>query len=288
MAERSVFVSKDTYPFFEEIHVQFDYFQGFALSQKRKNQIGLHQNFLACHPDEKVLEISGASLNSLGAALSAMNLKKQTTKGLTSVESAFQSSRIYGINSEIGPFPEYLFLPGKECKKIVKEKSQGLISYHYSFDGMYFHAPKHFISLFYNYLYLNALCEKDNQETVERLIAGQFTAFSDLATTSLNCQARSCAIFMSLYRNGLIDEVRDYNTYHELFRTTPDGKPTSPAAYENVQLLDSKGNVQLLSPVIPCTFRREDAIEWYNEHCGQLTNRKTEDNYLDRKTEAPE
>ena len=286
MAERSVFVSKNTYPFFEEIHVQFDYFQGHSLSQKRKNQIGLHQNFLARYPEYKVLEVSGASLNSLGAALSAMNLKKQTTKGLTSVESAFQSSRIYGINDDIGPFPEYLFLPGKECKKLVKEKSQGLISYHYYFDGMDFYAPKHFISLFYNYLYLNALCEKENREVAERLIAGEFTAFSDLATTSLNSQARSCAIFVSLYRSGMINEVRNYNTYLQLFRTAPDGKPTSPAAYEGVQLLDSKGKVQLLSSVVPCTFKREDAVEWYNEHCGLLTNRKTDDNYLDLKTEA--
>jgi hypothetical protein len=274
-------VSKNTYPFFEEIHVQFDYFRGFSLSQKRKNQIGLHQNFLTCYPEQRVLEVSGASLNSLGAALSAMNLKKHTTKGLTSVESAFQSSRIYGNNAEIGPFPEYLFLPGKECKKIVKEKSEGLISYHYQFDNMYFHAPKHFISLFYNYLYLNALCEEENHEAAERLIAGEYTAFSDLATTSLNSQARSCAIFVALYHNGLLHEVRDYDTYHQLFRTTPDGKPTGPEAYENVQMLDSKDNVNLLSPVVPCTFRREDAVEWYAEHCGQLTNRKTDDNYLD-------
>ena len=281
MAERSVFISKDTYPFFEEIHVQFDYFQGFALSQKRKNQIGLHQNFLASYPDQKILEVSGASLNSLGSALSAMHLKKQTKRGLTSVESAFQSSRIYGINAEIGPFPEYLFLPGKECKKIVKEKSQGLISYRYQFDDMYFHAPKHFISLFYNYLYLNALCEEENHEVAKLLINGRYTAFSDLATTALNSQARSCAIFVALYRNGLLHKVSNYDTYHQLFRTTPDGNPTGPESYENAQMLDSKGNIQLLSPVIPCTFKRDDAVEWYFEHCAKLTNRKTDDNYLD-------
>ena len=46
MAERSIFVSKNTYPYFEEIHVQLDWFGGFAISQKRKCEIGLHQNFL--------------------------------------------------------------------------------------------------------------------------------------------------------------------------------------------------------------------------------------------------
>jgi hypothetical protein len=50
MAERSVFIARDEYPFFEEVRVQFDYFQGFALSQKRKSQIGLHQNFSRTYP----------------------------------------------------------------------------------------------------------------------------------------------------------------------------------------------------------------------------------------------
>ena len=68
MAERSVFISKNVYPFFEEVRVQFDYFQGFALSQKRKSQIVMHQNFLKAYPKENVLEISSASLYSLGAA----------------------------------------------------------------------------------------------------------------------------------------------------------------------------------------------------------------------------
>ena len=108
MAGKSIFVSKIVYPFFEEIHVTFNWLGGFALSQERKCEIGLHQNYLAAYPLEKVLEISSSSLLSLGAKLSAMNLKKRTRKGITSLECAFQSSRIYshGIY-EIGSFPDY-------------------------------------------------------------------------------------------------------------------------------------------------------------------------------------
>ena len=281
MAERSVFISKDVYPFFEEIKVQFDYFQGFALSQKRKCQIGLHQNFLKAYPQEKILEISSASLYSLGAALSAMNLKKCTKLGITTVESAFQSSRIYGVHDEIGPFPELLFVSSKECKKLVKEKSQGLCSYHYRFDGLDFYAPEHFISLFYNFLYLNALCEEENKAVTERLLAGGYSAFTDLATVSLNSQARSCAIFTSLVKNGLINQVRDFDSYLHIFRTTRDGKPVGKESYENVQLLDSKGKICLLSPVVPCTVVKSDIEKWYEENCSNLTNRKTEDNFLD-------
>lgn len=122
MAERSVFISKSIYPYFEEIRVSIDWFGGFALSQKRKCQIGLHQNFLVNYPERKVLEISSSSLVSLGAKLSAMNLSKKTTSGITTVESAFQSSRVYRDGYDvIDPFPQYLFMEGRKCKKMVEQ-----------------------------------------------------------------------------------------------------------------------------------------------------------------------
>ncbi len=280
MAERSVFISKNSYPYFEEIKVQLDWFGGFALSQKRKCEIGLHQNFLTKYPDYKVLEISSASIYKLGTNLSAMNLKKNTKEGLTTVESAFQSSRIYHTpNGNIGPFPEYLFLPGKECKKIVKEKSQGLHSFEYEFDGMKFYAPGFHISLFYDYLYLNALLEPENREVTEELLEGGYDAFTDLATKSLNSQARSCAVFVGLVRAGRIEEVKEYDSFLKLFRTTADGKPVDGSAYENVQLL-VKDKVHLLSPVVSCYLNKEKVEAYYSEHYGMLTNKKTEDNFL--------
>ena len=281
MAEKSVFISKMEYPFFEEIHVNIDWFGGFALSQKRKCQIGLHQNFLMAYPDEKVLEISSTSLMSLGSKLSAMNLSKRTQKGLTIVESAFQSSRIYsdGVKT-VGPFPDYLFLPGKECKKLVKESSEGMQSYMYEFDGMTFYAPAWHISLFYDFLYMIALMEPENKEVKEKLLEEGYTAFTDLATKSLNCQARSAAIFVGLVRAGRIDEIRDYTSYLKLFRTQANGKADGSHAYEHVQLL-YKDKVKLFSPVVPCRFHKADVEAYYVAHCSMLTNRKEADNYLD-------
>ena len=58
-----------------------------------------------------------------------------------------------------------------------------------------------------------------------------------IVTKSLNCQARSAAIFVSLVRAGLIDEVRDYASYMKLFRTQANGKAAGPQAYECVQIL---------------------------------------------------
>ncbi len=281
MAEKSVFISKTEYPFFEEAHVNIDWFGGFAMSQKRKCQIGLHQNFLKAYPDEKVLEISSTSLMSLGSRLSAMKLSKRTQKGLTTVESAFQSSRIYsdGVRT-VGPFPEYLFLAGRECKKLVKEASEGMHSYRYEFDGLTFYAPAWHISQFYDYLYLNAILEPENEEVREQLLNEGYTAFTDLATKSLNCQARSAAIFVGLVRAGRINEVRDFDSYLKLFRTQANGKAAGPQAYEHVQLL-YKDKVRLFSPVVPCRFHKADVEAYYAENCSRLTNRKEEDNYLD-------
>ena len=281
MAERSVFVSKTTYPFFEEVHVSMDWFGGFALSQKRKCQISLHRNFLRQYPEEKVLEISGASTMSLGAKLSAMNLSKQTAQGCTSVESAFQSSRIYsdGIR-QVGPFPEYLFLPGKESKKLVKEASCGMHSYAYLFDGMSFAAPAHHISQFYDFLYLNALLEPENHAAAQQLLEEGYTAFSDLATKSLNCQARAAAIFVGLTRAGLIECVRERSSYLHLFRTTNTGAACGPEAYERVQLLE-KNQVMRHSPLVPCTFARDAVEAYYSTHCHLLTNRQEATNFLD-------
>lgn len=281
MATRGVFVSKDYYPYFEEIQVDFDWFPGFALSQKRKNQISLHQNFLLAYPDRKILEISSASLYSIGSELSAMNLSKRTTVGLTTVESAFQSSRIYGSgDAEIGPFSEYLFLPGRECKKKVKELSQGMKTKRYLFDGIEFGCPEHYISLFYNYLYLNALCEDENRDVADTLLRKGYTAFTDLATRSLNCQARAAAIFVSLYRNGLIEKVKSYDSYLELFRTNTDGTSINSTSFERVQTVDKKGNVMLLSPVVPNVFSKEDTEKYYEMNCFGSTNKKSPGNYL--------
>ena len=285
MAVRSVFESVPRYPFYKQSDVSFGYFGGFALSQKRKCELSLHMNYNAAYPETKVLEVSSASLMSLGAKLSAMHLSKRTKRGVTSVESGFQSSRIYsdGIKT-VGPFPEYTFLPGKECKKLVKQASLGMHSFQYSFDGMMFYAPEYHISLFYDYLYLNALLEPENQAVKEELLSSNYMAFTDLATLSLNSQARSAAIFRGLVMAGRIEEVRDYKTYLKLFRTDINGKAIGPESYEHVPLL-YKGQMKSLLPIIPCRVNKDDVEDYYAKHCYMLTNRKDKNNYLDLKCE---
>lgn len=272
MAKRPVFSARSYYPYFEEIHVEMDWFQGFALSQKRRSECSLHQNYLASYPDEKLLEVSSASTNPLGYWLSAMHLRR----GDTCVESEFQSSRIYKATSGemIGPFPEYRMLSGKECKKKVKEAAGKLHSYTYACGGYHIPAPDYHISLFYDYVYISALLEEQNRKLRNLLLDGQYTAFSDLATKSLNSQARSCAIFVGLAQAGLLDKIHSIEDYMEIMRTGLDGKALA-GAYKHTQPFNTKSDrVLLLHPVVPLTFTKEEAMKYFEEHYSSLSNSK--------------
>lgn len=127
------------------------------------------------------------------------------------------------------------------------------------------------------------MCEEENRDTSNRLLTSGYTAFTDLATLSLNCQARSAAIFVLLVHNGLIGEVKQYDSYLHLFRAKKDGTPLNDSAFENIQWLDKKGNVTLRSPVVPCMISKEDTEKYYEEKCSGLCNKQIPENFLDYK-----
>ena len=249
MAKRGVFIPKSTYPYFEEVQVEFDWFGGFAKCQKRKCVLSVHMNFLEGMPDKKVLEISSSSTSLLGNNLSAMQLRKFVPSYNKSfcLESVFQTSRIYSNGAghfwgkKIGRI-EYVELDGWGSKKVIKDLSEGYHSYEYMYEGFKFPAPDFHISLFYDYIYLNALLEDENSDVREELIKGQYTAFTDMATKSLNNQARSCAIFVSLYKANLLDKVKNVEDYLALFRVNMDADNFAYAdSYKDVVLLNKKG-----------------------------------------------
>lgn len=133
---------------------------------------------------------------------------------------------------------------------------------------MCFYAPEHHVSLFYDFLYLTALTESENKAVADQLLTESYTAFTDLATKSLNCQARSAAMFVGLTRAGLIDKPKTMESYLALFRTNPDGSAVGSEAYKNVPLLHKDKNKRL-GRTIPCTFSKDCAEKYHHE----LTNR---------------
>ena len=201
MAKRPVFVVSDTQPFFVELLVDFQYHSGFSIKQNQESIKSLHCAFLSSYPNYRVLEISSKSENPLGVNLSAFNLYIET-KGQQkfSVEAAFQASKVFENG---GPYMDLLTKSSREAKKDLRLKNSGRLQYFYFINRRFDLNPS---TYFYNWLYINTL--HLYSELAEQLVAHD--AFTDIAFSpkkSINCQARSAAIYVSLFRQGLLPEA---------------------------------------------------------------------------------
>lgn len=201
MAKRPVFVVFDQKPFYKEELVEFEYFSGFAVSQKQKSIESLHQSFLKNNVDRKILEISSKSKQNLGVELSAFNLMIETKKGQRySVESAFQSSKVFEYG---GPYTDLLLQNSKIAKKDVRLKNSGRLKCFKYGNRVFDLYPR---TYFYDWLYVNALYL--NKDLANQVL--EFDAFTDIEfnpNKAINCQARSAAIFVSLYKSQILDEA---------------------------------------------------------------------------------
>lgn len=201
MANRPVFVMSLDKRYCIRENVEFEFFSGFSDKQQRKSIQSLHQAYLKKHADKKVLEISSKSEDELGIRLSAFNLMIRTPNGKEfSVESAFQASKVF---EKGGPYKDLLDVTSKQAKKDERLKNSGKII-KFFFNGLTFETePK---TYFYNWLYINTLHLYD--ELTEQLI--DYNAFTDIAFNpqkSINCQAEAATIYVSLQKQGLLQEA---------------------------------------------------------------------------------
>lgn len=209
MANRPVFYACDTYPYAKVIGINFTYYSGFAVSQKQKSFLSLHENYKEYFPNRQVLEISSKSNVPLGVSLSAFHLKINLPDKSYSVENAFQSSKVFALG---GPFTDLLQVTPKEAKRDARLKNSGrLVSFQY-LDKTY---PLQPVDAFYNWIYINAL--RQNPELAEEILA--YDSFTDIEFNpekSVNCQAKAAARFIGLSRAGLIDEAM--NSFEDFLR----------------------------------------------------------------------
>ncbi|MCD8021670.1 MAG: hypothetical protein LUF30_01330 [Lachnospiraceae bacterium] len=222
MVVRPVYVAREKAPFYEMVEVEFEWNGGFAKSQKQKNIRAIHQGFQERMPGKKVLEISSKSMQEYGEALSAFFLQKYVPELGRSipVECVFQSGKVFRNG---GPYKDLMHVTPREAKRDARLKSSGLLD-HFTFDGKDFPLiPKTF---FYDYIYINALLEN---EALARA-ALEYDAFTDVEfnpNVSMNCQAKAAATFVSLSRMGLIEKVRDPESFLSLYRGAGAGKTGS-------------------------------------------------------------
>lgn len=199
MVHRPIFVVGDgDGPLVMEVGVSFVWCSGFSLSQKRKSIRALHASATPKTGTNKILEVSTKSESELGRALSAFNLTFITSKQRRcTVECAYQGSKIFRFG---GPYTDLYGTDSKAAKKDHRLKISGPLE---SFRFFGSHWPLTPRTAFYDWLYIKALLK--NEELISEVL--NFNAFSDIEfnpAKSVNCQARSVAMFVALHRRKLI------------------------------------------------------------------------------------
>ena len=182
-----------------EKQIEFNWAPGFARVQKEKNVSSLHKAALESGL-KNLLEVSTKSKDTIGKELSAFNLKLPFMNTYTEVESIYQGSKVYEGNIQ---YTEYYQLSPKAVKKQIKTKEvKKLIGYRYN-NIIWDLEPK---SAFYDWIYINAVFQNSN------LVRGilEFEGFTDIEfnpAKSINCQARACALFVSLVKHNMLQGI---------------------------------------------------------------------------------
>jgi len=222
LAVRPIFIPKSSdHVLVEEKQLKFDWFPGFAVSQKQKSIEALHTEAKK-HSIFPILEVSTKSMDPAGASFSAFRLKVEHSElGFIPLECAFQGSKVFAHG---GPYTDLYSVKPIEAKKDPRIKSSGLLE-GFQFEGDFWNLIPQ--SAFYDFLYLNSL--RLNPDLINVLL--KYKAFSDIEFNpkkSINCQARSCALAVSLkHRNNFESTISNkmlflhYLTEHGYGKSKP-------------------------------------------------------------------
>lgn len=211
MAIRPVFVPQlEDPPFFKEVPVEFKWIAGMAQSQVKKCIASLHgaAELMGLAP---VLEISTKSVDKSGVALSAFNLQiSEGQERAISVECAFQGSKVFEHG---GPFTDLYWTSSRCAKQDPRIREHGLLT---GFNFFGHELPAKPQTAFYDWLYARALAQNPTKANVLFSFAG-FTDIAFNPRKSLNCQARSAAMFVALSRLEMLkDAVLSFDSFLEI------------------------------------------------------------------------
>ena len=229
MAKRPIFTPNfSRFPYVKTIDIEFKWHPGFAKSQLQKTIASLHEG-AEKQGITPILEISGKSMLRLGISLSAFNLPLETPNGRKmTVECAYQGSKVFENG---GPYHELYSVSSRTAKTDDRLRNSGkLIAFNFCGEAF----PTEPKTAFYDWLYITALYQTKTG-LVKELEA--FQGFSDIVfnpNRSFNCQARAAALFVSLSKNGLINEqiLQDRERYLALITGGAQIPPTEPLPHQ--------------------------------------------------------
>lgn len=200
MAQRPIFLPDQSVSLVKERHIDFEWHPGLSVQQKRRSVASLHQaaNEMGTSP---ILEVSTKSMSAVGRSLSAFNLVLDAGEvGCFPVEAAFQGSKVFERG---GPYRDMYELSGRQIKRDERLKDSGCLKEFNFLGDAWGLEPK---TAFYDWLYIKALSQHPELAAEVR----GYAAFSDIEFNpkkSINCQARSVALFVSLQDKKLLEEA---------------------------------------------------------------------------------
>lgn len=210
MAKRPVFYVKNNAVWKDNI--EFEWFAGFSISQKRKSINSLHQAICEKYQGAKALEISTKSLDFIGNKMSAFNLMLDGCY----LENVFQSSKVF---EKGGPYLDLLNVSPRDAKRDIRLRESGhLIAFEY--NG--YRWPLEPKTVFYDYLYYQAVKGFITKE--ELLDFRKYMFFTDIEFNpekSINTQARSAGIvrlMLEIYGELLtVNDLEEFIKFHKTF-----------------------------------------------------------------------
>lgn len=207
MAQRPVFFIRQG-KVVSELY-SFEWFSGFAVSQKQKSIKSLHNAIIKADVNAKPLEISTKSKETIGIKLSAFNLKLNNY----TLENIFQSAKVFENG---GPYLDLLDVLPREAKRDERlHKSGNLKVFRYQNEDFPL-IPK---TVFYDFIYITAIKKSFTIDEVNTI--SSYNYFTDIEfnpTKSINTQARTVAMIkLIIDEYGYLPDFdkKDFIQYHK-------------------------------------------------------------------------
>ena len=186
----------------------FEWFPGFAVSQKQKSIESLHNAIVKADANARPLEFSTKSKETIGVNLSAFNLKLNNYP----LENIFQSSKVFENG---GPYLDLLDVLPKEAKRDERLHHSGdLRAFRYQNEDFPL-TPK---TVFYDFIYISAVKKSFAEDEINAI--SRYNYFTDIEfnpAKSINTQARTAAMIkLILDEYGYLPDFgkNDFLQYH--------------------------------------------------------------------------
>ena len=207
MAERPAFFIHDK-KVVSKIY-SFEWFSGFAVSQKQKSIESLHNAIMKADADAKPLEVSTKSKDSVGVKLSAFNLKLNNY----TLENIFQSAKVFENG---GPYLDLLEVLPKEAKRDERLHNSGNLKA-FRYENQDF--PLNPKTVFYDYIYIAAVKQTFTEDEINTI--SSYNYFTDIEfnpAKSINTQARTVSMIrLILDEYGYLPDFskEEFMQYHK-------------------------------------------------------------------------